>query len=123
MKKYELTNETKVVNGITLHRIVALRDFADVKAGDLGGFVQSEHNLCHRGKSWIYDEACVFERGFVFSNAKVCDQAQVYTKGWVYGNAKVSDSAKVSGDAHVCGDVQISDNLEISGDEVWGFID
>ncbi len=32
-KKYELTNENRVVNGVTLHRIKALRDFSDVKAG------------------------------------------------------------------------------------------
>jgi hypothetical protein len=31
MKKYELTDETKPFFGRTLHRIVALRDFCDVK--------------------------------------------------------------------------------------------
>ncbi|MBB4077368.1 hypothetical protein GGR08_001699 [Bartonella fuyuanensis] len=36
-KKYELTNENRVVSGVTLHRIKALRDFSDVKAGSLGG--------------------------------------------------------------------------------------
>ncbi len=35
-KKYELINESHV-KGITLYRIRALKDFADVKAGDLGG--------------------------------------------------------------------------------------
>ena len=32
-RKYELTNETKEINGCTLHRIVALRDFGNVKKG------------------------------------------------------------------------------------------
>jgi len=36
MKKYELTKESKIVNGITLFRIKALRDFGNVKKGDLG---------------------------------------------------------------------------------------
>lgn len=46
MKKYELTNEIKnLPGGVVLYRIRALKDFADVKAGDLGGFVQSEANL------------------------------------------------------------------------------
>lgn len=36
-KKYDFTDEMKVFGGITLRRIVALRDFGDVKAGDKGG--------------------------------------------------------------------------------------
>ncbi|EJF84065.1 hypothetical protein MCU_00733 [Bartonella elizabethae Re6043vi] len=37
-KKYELTDETIEVDGHTLHRIRALKDFGDLKTGDLGGF-------------------------------------------------------------------------------------
>lgn len=37
MKKYELTDETMCFNGVTLHRIKALKDFADVVDGELGG--------------------------------------------------------------------------------------
>ena len=41
-----------------LHRIRALRDVReDVRAGDLGGFVQSEENLSQEGSCWIYDNA------------------------------------------------------------------
>ena len=36
-KKFELTNDVIEIDGITLHRIKALKDFSDVKAGDLGG--------------------------------------------------------------------------------------
>ena len=43
-KKYELTDETMEWEGHTLHRIKALRDFNYVKAGDLGGWVESEDN-------------------------------------------------------------------------------
>ena len=39
MKKYELTEETiKINDNQTLYRIKALKDFGDVKAGDLGSF-------------------------------------------------------------------------------------
>ena len=41
-KKYKLTEETINVNGRTLYRIEALRDFNDVKKGDKGGFVEDE---------------------------------------------------------------------------------
>ena len=38
-KKYVLTDETITVNNKTLYRIKAIKDFNDVKAGDLGGFI------------------------------------------------------------------------------------
>ena len=40
MKKYELTDEAIKIEGRILYRIKALVDFAGVKAGDLGGFVE-----------------------------------------------------------------------------------
>lgn len=42
MKKYELTTETLRYAGHTLHRIKALRDFGVFKAGELGGWIESE---------------------------------------------------------------------------------
>ena len=41
-KKYELTDETKIVNGVTLYRIRALVAIAaiGVAAGDLGGWIE-----------------------------------------------------------------------------------
>ena len=44
MKKYELTSETKVINGVKLHRIKALESFGNIKEGDLGGWIESEKN-------------------------------------------------------------------------------
>jgi len=41
-KKYELTDETKELQGKTLHRIKALKDFGNVRAGDLGGWIERE---------------------------------------------------------------------------------
>lgn len=49
-KKYELTDQTIDVDGRTLHRIKALRDFSDVLAGELGGWIEKEENLSHAGK-------------------------------------------------------------------------
>ena len=62
-KKYELTNETKTLEGGTvLHRIRALRDIPRfcVKAGELGGFVEGEINLSQDGDAWVYGNACVY---------------------------------------------------------------
>ena len=65
MKKYKLTDETKDFLGITLHRIVCVTAFANVSAGDLGGWVESEKNLSQdgdarvSGDAWVYGDALV----------------------------------------------------------------
>ena len=71
-KKYELTDETMEWEGHTLHRIKALRDFNDVKAGDLGGWVESEDNLSQYEKCWLCDNARIYD------NAIVCNNARIY---------------------------------------------
>ena len=71
-KKYELTDETMEWEGHILHRIKALRDFNYVKAGDLGGWVESEDNLSQYEKCWLCDDARVY------GNAIVCDNARIY---------------------------------------------
>ena len=49
VNKYKLTEETNVVEGVTLHRIQALKSFGDVTEGDLGGWLEAERNLSHLG--------------------------------------------------------------------------
>lgn len=67
-RKYEFNGETMTTDyGKVLHRIVATEDFREVKAGDVGGWVESYENL--GGSAWVFGEACV------------------------YGSARVSDSA------------------------------
>ena len=48
-KKYKLTKRTKLLDGHILHRIQALKNFGDVKKGDLGGWIEKEGNLSHNG--------------------------------------------------------------------------
>ena len=85
MKKYELTAETKVVCGKTLHRIKALISFGYIEAGELGGWIEKEENLSHDGDAWVDGDA------------------RVYGNAEVYGDAKVYGNAKVFGNAEVCG--------------------
>ena len=80
-KKYKLTEETKELCGRTLHRIEALKDFGDVKAGGKGGFIEKEENLSQEG------------------DARVSGDAWVYGDARVYGNAQVYGDARVSGEA------------------------
>ena len=75
MKKYELTEETKVIGGKTLFRIRALRSFGGIKAGDLGGFIENERNLSHGGNAWVGGNARVGGDGLINSNNDyLCEQ-------------------------------------------------
>ena len=118
--KYELTDETTRVGGKTLYRIKALKSFGKVKAGDLGGFIQSEKNLSQDGNAWVGDNAKVFDKAQVYDNAEVYGNAQVYDEAWVYGrgqvygNAKVYDNAKVYGKAQVYGDKHVHEYEGVS---------
>ena len=42
-----------------LYRIQALKDFARAKAGDIGGYIESESNLSQSGNAWVYGDARV----------------------------------------------------------------
>ena len=97
MKKYELTDKTKVEYGVTLHRIRALVDIVryGVKAGDLGGWIESEANLDQEHDAWVFDKALVFDEALVSGDARVSGKARVY------GKARVSDEARVYKTAHV----------------------
>ena len=53
MNKYELTDDIRVLGFAALHRIRALRSFGNVKAGDVGGWVEREANLSHDGDCWV----------------------------------------------------------------------
>jgi len=107
--KYKLTSNAKIVNNTTLYQIVALKDFADVKAGYLGGYIESENNLSQEGNCWVYDNASV--SGY----ARVSDGSQVHGNARIYGNAQVSDTALVNGNAWVSDDAQIHGNAWVHG--------
>jgi hypothetical protein len=68
MKKYEFTGDTRTVGNVELRKIRALRDFGDVKAGDLGGWIEKEANLSHEEECWVSCNA------------------------WVYGDSKINDN-------------------------------
>ena len=65
MKKYRLTNETKTFFGRTLHRIECIEAFADIEAGENGGWVEKESNLSQIGNAWVYGDAQVYGNAWV----------------------------------------------------------
>jgi carbonic anhydrase/acetyltransferase-like protein (isoleucine patch superfamily) len=141
MDKYKLTENVQEFEGVNLYRIQALKDFSNVKEGDLGGLIQNVDNLSQEGNCWVYATysvygdvpARVYGNAHVNGNAQILDYAQVYGKALisgdaliygsvqVFGNALVSGSArvfeeaKVYDDAQVYGDAWISDHAEVFG--------
>ena len=104
------------MKGHTLYRIEALRDFNDVKKGDLGGYVENEENLSHEDKCWVYDNAEIFGKARVYDNAEIRNDACVYDNAHVYGDAIISNKACVYGNAHVYGDAKVYGIVEIRND-------
>jgi carbonic anhydrase/acetyltransferase-like protein (isoleucine patch superfamily) len=92
-----ITDETTITIEGTFHRIKALKDFGNVKAGQLGGWIKKKRNLSQKGLCWIDENVMVYD------NAKI------------YGNAIVSGDALVCGDVLICGDVIISGNTMVYG--------
>ena len=113
-KKYILTDEIRVFYGKILHRIQAVRDFDNVKTGNLGGWIEKEENLSHEGNCWIDDDAKVYDAALIHGNTQVYDNAlvngyaQVYDNAQIYGNAKVSGNVQIYGDAIICEEMFVS---------------
>ncbi|CAB4144433.1 hypothetical protein UFOVP455_42 [uncultured Caudovirales phage] len=111
--KYKLTDETIEHNGRRLYRIQALKDFGNVKAGELGGYVESEKNLSQEGNCWVSHTAKVFGNARVYDDALISGNARVYDDAWVYGNARVYDNARVFGNAWVSDTARVHGNTKI----------
>ena len=110
-KKYELIPSDKE----GLYRIKAMKDFSNVKKGDIGGYVQSENNLSHDGNCWIYDNAVVCDNAIIQDNAKIYGKAEVWYDAVIQDNAKVFDNTQVYGNARIYGNAFVCDNAIIFG--------
>ncbi len=125
-KKYKFTNKIRRFKGKTLHRIVALRDFSNVIAGEKGGWIEKEDNLSHEGDCWVSDNAIVCDKACVFDNAKVAGNAIVEKCGHVFGeasvsvNARITDYAAIFGYARVFGAALVGERANVCGNSMIG---
>lgn len=113
MNKYKLTSTKKKVNGITLYRIEALQDFADISKGDKGGYVQSEKNLSQEGRCWLYDDACAYGDAVVSENATLHDEACACGNSTIKGYCRVHDEAVICGNAFLAGPTYVSGSVKL----------
>ena len=121
--KYEITDI--VHDGYPfLHRIRALQDVGDqVKAGDLGGFVESESNLetDPSDGAWIFDDAIAAGDAYVDRDACLrgdaiaCDRAYISKGSVMSGHSRAEDNAYLRG-ASMTGKALASGNAQIIHD-------
>ncbi|MNM78069.1 hypothetical protein D3C81_899550 [compost metagenome] len=97
-KKYEIVKEytTRTVYGYA-YRVRALKDFSDVKKGDLGGYINSYGNLDQKGDCWIYNDAMCIGDSIVQRNAKLKDKVIVEGNCLVSNDAVISDNCRILG--------------------------
>ena len=116
MKKYELIKESKTMFAEReIFRIRALKDFEDVKAGDVGGWVCSYNNLSQEGNCWIYDDAKCLDDARVYDNAVMCGNAVMFGNAKMFDNAKMSDSSIMCDNAEMCGNSKMYDTSTMCG--------
>jgi carbonic anhydrase/acetyltransferase-like protein (isoleucine patch superfamily) len=125
-KKYKLSRWTITLCGIKLHRVVAVRDFGDVKKGDEGGYVESLANLSHNGLCWVYDNAKVVgharleEDATIHCMAEMHDNCVACGEAWIGETAQIHANALLSLNAVVTDDARIWDHARIVGGTVRG---
>lgn len=116
-KKYELLKDDYIkVGERTVYRIRALKDFGNVKKGDLGGYIAKEENLSHDRNAWVFDNAVVVgEEAVVYDDAEIHDNVRVYDRAKVYHDARVEGGSTIIG-----GSVRVSSFCEIGGSTTVG---
>ena len=121
--KYEITDIAHEEYPF-LRRIRALRDVGDqVKAGDLGGFVESESNLATDPSdcAWIFDDAIAAGDAYVDRDACLrgdaiaCGRAYVSKGSVMSGHSRAEDNAYLRG-ASMSGKALASGNAQIIHD-------
>lgn len=116
-KKYVLTNDTYIRDdGTKLYRIKAVRDFGLVKKGALGGYIERETNLSHRGDCWVTYDAKVSDWATVTEHAIVKDSAEVSDFCNITGNARIGGTSKLKGEVLCAGETYISGRTFVYGD-------
>ena len=118
-EKYEITDIAHEKYPF-LHRIRALRAIGPgVKAGDLGGFVESESNLSYEAgdDAWLYDDAVSAGTAFVDKNSRLRDQAVACERAYVSQGSIMHDNTRAEDSAYLRGAL-LERNARASGNSM-----
>ena len=100
-----------------LHRIRALRDIgSEIKAGDLGGFVECEGNLSFEtgDDAWIFDDAIAAGEGCVDKGSVLRERAIVCGCAYASHGTEMSGDSRAEDDAYIRG-ARLSRCARVSG--------
>jgi len=109
MSKYELTTNKTTLYDRTVYQIKALKDFGDVKKGDLGGYIEKEANLSQQGNCWVYDEATILRDAILLDDAVMRDYAIITDSVMLSDNVVMMGLTLLGWDIKMSGDILITD--------------
>ena len=109
MKKYELIEVEENDYGLK-YRAKALRDFRDVKKGDLSGLISNENSISQEGNCWVYYDAAMHHGARIFDNAILYNNAKMYGNTRLYGNAKMFHNAIMFDNAEMHENTEMHDH-------------
>lgn len=106
-----------LVRGTPVYRIRALQPIPahSVSAGDIGGFLEGDHNLSHEGSSWIADDAMAVGRSRVEGDAILRHSSIASDHSIISGQAQINHLSRASGHAIIRGNAQLSDLAHATG--------
>lgn len=122
-KKFELVDDdTVVVDGVTLYRVRAVRDFGGtrrgrrvvVKRGELGGYVASEDCLSQEGLAWVYSDAKIVD-GYVGGSSSLFGRAVLKGGGRLVHDVELRDDVMVDGQVVLDGVITLRDRVKMLG--------
>ena len=115
-QKYEITDMAHEEYPF-LHRIRALRDICgEIRAGDIGGFVESESNLSAEPGdcAWIFDDAIAAGNAYVDMGSYLRKNAVACGNAYVSRGSVLSNHAHAEDDAYLRGAV-MNGSARVSG--------
>lgn len=112
-----LSGDYKVINGQTVYRIKALKDFGMVKKDSLGGYIAKESNLSFKEDSWAWvgGEAVVMDNASVLGHAHVTDHAIIAGNSMVKDGAVVCGNAEINGNCFVMRSAVVTNSVKLNG--------
>lgn len=123
-QKYELIECNRKYKHIQLLRVRALRDFAGVKAGDVGGCIEGPHNLSQNGTCWLSYDCVIIGRGRLQANGRMRGRAVIRDNGFLGADAYMQDNTVICGNGIITGttellnDVIVGGNIKLGGDMI-----
>lgn len=99
-------------------RIQAIRDVdQDVRAGDLGGYIEKEWNLKHSGRCWIGENAVCHGNAQVCGESRISGHAELKEEVLVTGNSLIQGHSLIEGNSYI-EDAVVEGQARVTGNAI-----